>query len=380
MTARDPSSPLLAGLSPAQFMQRHWHKRPLLVRGACPGVRPPLAPRELFALAAHDDVESRLVVRDGGRWRVRRGPLPRRALPSLERAGWTLLVQGVDLHSDAAYALLQRFRFVPDARLDDLMVSYASDGGGVGPHVDSYDVFLLQVAGVRRWRVGRVRDTTLRDDVPLKMLARFEPEHEWHLEAGDLLYLPPGWGHDGEAAGGGCVTCSIGFRAPGRDELARELLLRVADALDDDGGPRYRDPRQPASDAPAAVPEALQGFARDALARALRTPQAVERALGEWLSEPKPQTTFDAGTAALPRGRGVRLDRRTRMVYDARHVYCNGEAWVVGGADARLLRALADRRMLRAPALAAASAAARALLERWAGDGWLHAANDEEGA
>ena len=146
---------LLGGLSPAQFMRRHWQKKPLLVRQAWPGVQPPLGRAALFDLAAQDDVESRLVQRRAdGRWAVRQGPMPRRALPPVARPDWTLLVQGLDLHEPAAHAMLSRFRFVPDARLDDLMVSWASDGGGVGPHLDSYDVFLIQAQGRRRWRAS----------------------------------------------------------------------------------------------------------------------------------------------------------------------------------------------------------------------------------
>src|SRR5687767_9412173 len=215
---------LLGGLSPRQFMKRHWQRKPLLVRGAVPGL-PPVADRNaLFALAGRDDVESRLVEKhDDGRWSLRRGPFARRALPPLARPRWTLLVQGVDLHLDAAHELLQRFRFVPEARLDDLMVSYASDAGGVGPHFDSYDVFLLQAQGRRRWRIGAQKDLTLRDDVPLKILRHFEPEFDYVLEPGDMLYLPPGYAHDGVAQGE-CQTYSIGFRAPARGELAQELL------------------------------------------------------------------------------------------------------------------------------------------------------------
>ena len=142
--------PLLGGLSPAQFMRRHWEKKPLLVRQAWPGIQPPVTRAQVFQLAGSEDVESRLVVRSGGGWQVRQGPLPRRALPPVAQPQWTLLVQGLDLHVDAARALLQPFRFIPEARLDDLMISWASDGGGVGPHVDAYDVFLLQVAGRRR--------------------------------------------------------------------------------------------------------------------------------------------------------------------------------------------------------------------------------------
>ena len=150
---------LLGNLTPAQFMKRHWHKKPLLVRGAVPGMAsgagPAVSRRELFALAARDDVESRLVQWREGHWSLRSGPLSRRALPPISRPQWTLLVQGMDLHSQPVHELLQAFRFVPDARLDDLMISWASEGGGVGPHFDSYDVFLLQAHGRRRWRIGR---------------------------------------------------------------------------------------------------------------------------------------------------------------------------------------------------------------------------------
>ncbi|HQD49085.1 MAG TPA: cupin domain-containing protein, partial [Ottowia sp.] len=128
---------LLGGLSPARFMQRHWQKKPLLVRQAIAGFTPPLARAELFALAANEAVESRLIASGPRGWQLRRGPLARRALPPVSRPGWTLLVQGVDLHDERAHELLRRFRFVPDARLDDLMISYATDGGGVGPHFDS---------------------------------------------------------------------------------------------------------------------------------------------------------------------------------------------------------------------------------------------------
>ena len=212
MDAIDRPMTLLGGLSPARFMRRHWQKQPLLVRQAVPGFAPPLDRARLFALAADEAVESRLLVRDGARWKLRHGPLPRRALPPLARPGWTLLVQGVDLHVDAARTLLDRFRFLPEARLDDLMISYASDGGGVGAHVDSYDVFLLQASGRRRWQVAHQRDRRLVPDLPLKILRTFEPAQEWVLGPGDMLYLPPGWGHDGVALGADCMTCSIGLR------------------------------------------------------------------------------------------------------------------------------------------------------------------------
>lgn len=374
----DAPTPLLGGLTPRQFMRRHWQKKPLLVRQALPGVEPPLSRAALFELASSDEVESRLVVRDGDRWTLRHGPLPRRSLPALKRPRWTLLVQGLDLHVAAAHALLQRFRFVHDARLDDLMLSWASDGGGVGPHLDSYDVFLIQVAGRRRWRIGRSRDRALVDGLPLKVLRRFDPEDDWLLEPGDLLYLPPHWAHDGVALGE-CMTASVGFRAPSATELARELLLRLADAVDDaDEGPRYADPRQEPTATPGAVPPALLDFAQRALRSATADPLAVARALGEFITEPKPRVWFEpTRRARLPAG--LSLDPRTRMMYDVHHVYINGEAFRAGGRDAALMRRLADRRSLTAAEVARASAHARRTLAEWAAAGWLHRADDERG-
>ena len=363
---------LLGGLAPAQFMQRHWQKRPLLVRQAIPGFAPLLDRDELFALASQDDVESRLVRQGPKGWQMRRGPFARRALPALKQRLWTLLVQGVDLHHDGVHALLQQFRFVPDARLDDLMVSYASDGGGVGPHFDSYDVFLLQAQGRRRWRIGRQRDFSLVEGVPLKILARFEPEQEFVLEPGDMLYLPPRWAHDGIAEGE-CQTWSIGFRSPARGEVARELLQRLAEDAADSAGERlYRDPTQPAVAQPGGIPEALQDFARDALQAVLQEPLALARALGESLTEPKPNVWFDEGRAPRVLG-GVVLDRRTRMMHDAHHIFINGDSYRASGRDATLMRRLADARRLDARDLVRASDGARDLLRSWCEAGWLHA-------
>ena len=360
---------LLGGLSPAQFMRRHWQKKPLLVRGAIPGMAPLLARAQLFDLASRDEVESRLVMHDRGKWQMKRGPFARRALPPASKPRWTLLVQGADLHDDRAHALLQRFAFVPQARLDDLMISWASDGGGVGPHFDSYDVFLLQAQGRRRWRIGRQKDLALRADAPLKILANFEPEQEHVLEQGDMLYLPPRWAHDGVAVGE-CQTYSIGFRAPSRADVARELLERIAQ--DAEGEALYRDAQQEATGAPGEVPQSLRTFACKAVDAALRDADAFDRALGEMLTEPKPSVWFDAGGAGKV-DEGVVLDRRTRMMYDARHVFINGESLRASGRDAKLMRELADRRTLTGMQVRKAGGVAREVLASWVEAGWAHA-------
>jgi 50S ribosomal protein L16 3-hydroxylase len=370
--------PLLGGMTPARFMKKHWQKKPLLVRGAVPAMQPLLSRPELFALAARDEVESRLVARTAHGWQMRAGPLARRALPPVSQPGWTLLVQGVDLHHDGIHDLLGQFRFIPQARLDDLMISWASDGGGIGPHLDSYDVFLLQAQGRRLWRIGQQGDHSLQENVPLKILANFQPQYEYVLEAGDMLYLPPGWAHHGVAQGE-CQTYSIGFRSPQRSELARELLERLAEeAADTVGDSLYRDPGQGASEAPGAIPPAMRKFALDAVKAALKDTLALDRALGECLTEPKPNVWFDAQPA--PRVlRAVALDRRTRMLHDSKHVFVNGESWRASGRDAALMRKLADQRVLAASDTARASAGARDLLLSWCEAGWLHDRGDGHG-
>ena len=367
---------LLGGLTPKTFMQRHWQKKPLVIRQAIPGFQPPLDRADLVDLAAQEEVQSRLVIQanpDAKQdWRFRHGPFTRRALPPFKQPGWTLLVQGVDLLDERAHALMNQFRFVPDARLDDLMVSYATDGGGVGPHFDSYDVFLLQAHGQRRWRIGRQKDLSLQPGMPLKILANFEPEMEFVLDAGDMLYLPPRYAHDGIAVGE-CMTYSVGFRSPSRGELAGELLQRLAeDAMDEAGAALYRDPKQPAVSGCGEIPADMVEFARDALAAALRDPLAVPRALGEYLSEPKAHVSFDGGEASGEADGPVRLDRRTRMMYDVHHVFVNGESFRAAGRDAQLMRLLADERNLKATDVKRLSADARDLLADWMEAGWLY--------
>ncbi len=367
---------LLNGLSPQAFMKRHWQKKPMLIRGAIPGFKPLLDRSDLFDLAGNEAVESRLIEQLAGSkgWKMKSGPLSRRALPPLKQPNWTLLLQGMDLHHEGIHALMNQFRFVPDARLDDLMISYATPGGGVGPHFDSYDVFLLQAQGRREWRIGRQKDLSLQADVPLKILTRFEPEQTFVLEPGDMLYLPPRYAHDGIALEE-CMTYSIGFRAPNRGELSRELLLRLADdACDEAGDALYQDAAQEAMADPAAIPERYLQFAKSSLEQALADPMTLARSLGEYLTEPKSNVYFDEGVAGKCEG-AIRLDRRTRMMFDEQHIFINGDSFLASGKDARLMRELANQRSLGARDVARASAGARELLCDWIEAGWAHDAN-----
>lgn len=365
----DQPAQMLAGLTPTQFMKRYWQKKPLLIRNAFPGFQPLLSRPQLFAMASQESVESRLIVHQPSGWKLRHGPFSKSAFPPFRQPRWSLLVQGVDLHLEAAHDLLQRFRFVPDARLDDLMISWASDGGGVGPHFDSYDVFLLQASGQRLWRIGRQKDLSLEPGVPLKILSHFVPEEEHLLNPGDMLYLPPRWAHDGIAVGDDCMTYSAGFRVPQRGGLAGELIERMADEFDDTT--LYRDPGQAATDSPAEMPFGLQHFAADALHRMMSDPSSLACALGEVMTEPKPRVCFDEPVCEWAIA-GVRLDRRTRMMYDPQHIFINGESFRAAGADARLMQELANQRHLEVARVRRASQGAQALLQEWFEAGWLH--------
>jgi 50S ribosomal protein L16 3-hydroxylase len=368
---------LLGGLSPDQFMKRHWHKKPLLIRNAIPGFTSLIDRAALTALAAQEDVASRLVVRKPKGWTLKHGPFAQKSLPPFKQAGWTLLVQSVNLHNEAVDQLMQQFRFVPDARLDDLMISYATEGGGVGPHFDSYDVFLLQAHGQRRWRIGRQKDLTLEDGIPLKILANFEYEEEYLLNPGDMLYLPPLYAHDGDAIGE-CMTYSVGFRAPQKGELARELLMGLAEeAVETLGETIYRDPKQIAVQEAGAIPPALQDFAREAMQKAMQDPQLLDCLLGEYLTEPKASVWFDSRTEFEPQWpQSVVLDRRTRMMHDAHHVFINGESFMASGRDARLMKELSNGRRLGSRSVALFSAEALTLLSDWCDAGWVHTQTD----
>ena len=365
---------LLGGLTPDQFLRRHWQKKPLLVRNAIPEMRALLAREDLFNLAAREDVESRLITNFRRQWKMQQGPLT--SLPSITQKNWTLLVQGVNLHDDQADQLLHQFRFIPDCRLDDLMISYATDGGGVGAHVDSYDVFLLQAHGQRRWRISAQQDLRLRDDLPLKILRHFEPDQEFILNPGDMLYLPPQYAHEGVAVGE-CMTYSIGFRAPAWQELGEAFLAFMADAIELPG--LYSDPALQSTRKPGAISDQMMDAVHRSLQKLASTTADREIFLGEYLSEPKHSVSFDRhpkplGALQFEKAAardGIRLHRKTRMLHRGIYIFMNGESYSPNASDRRILRKLADNRALDASQLAEASFDLRESLYRWYLDGWV---------
>jgi 50S ribosomal protein L16 3-hydroxylase len=336
---------LLGGLTAREFLRRHWQKRPLHVRGALPQFQDLLDIADLRSLARRDDVESRVVVRRGRRYETSHGPF--RGLRPGSR-DWTVLVSGVNLHHAAADTLLRRFSFLPQARLDDVMVSYATTGGGVGPHVDSYDVFLIQGSGRRRWRI----------DGRASILA----------SPGDLIYLPPGVRHDGVALEP-CFTYSVGFRAPRGAELGAAFL----DWLHEHGLPdaRYRDPRLRPARRSAEIPAEMVAFAARTLARIRWSRRDVTWFLGEYLSMPKPQVVFQPASGRVRRARTIRLDAKSQLLYRGEQFFLNGDSLTVPRRSAATLRRLADERQMSSAALARAGLGR--LISEWRRRGYVRA-------
>ena len=292
---------------------------------------------------------------------------------------WTLLVSGVNLHCDAADRLLRRFAFVPQARLDDVMVSYAAPGGGVGAHCDSYDVFLLQASGRRIWRLERARRFALVSGAPLRLIGDFAPEEEYLLEPGDLLYLPPGWGHEGVALEASW-TYSIGFRAPRRSEIAAAFLDYLHERGFSDGA--YRDPDLRPAVRSARIGTALVRFAEQALRQVRWSRRDVRAMLGCFLTAPKAHVVFRAPARALARPAfsarltrcTVALDRKTQLLYLGSRMFLNGDIVVPLRHQCAALARLADRR--RAGGTALARAGLGDLLYDWYRNGYLHLEQD----
>ncbi|MBX3666350.1 MAG: cupin domain-containing protein [Burkholderiales bacterium] len=366
-------NPMLNGLTPARFLRQHWQKKPLLARASLPRFSSLVSPRDLIELAQDAQAESRLVIRSGSRWQVRHGPFSRRDFRGLPARNWTLLVQGVNHLLPRAQELLDCFAFIPHARLDDLMVSYAPPGGGVGPHFDSYDVFLLQGEGRRRWRVSSQRNLELVDDAPLKILRDFRAGREWTLAGGDMLYLPPRCAHDGVALED-CITYSVGFRAPSAQDLCSRFLDYLQDHLDAPG--IYTDPGLK----PAKNPGYIDRRLTDGLSRLLGglrwTRSDLRQFIGTDLSTPKPHVVFAAPRRPFSAGAfakavaatGLRLLPQTILLYDDGAFYINGERCIATAGAGPCLRRLADRRVLPPSALPATVAG---MLHAWYRAGYL---------
>lgn len=366
---------LLGGLSPTRFLRDYWHKRPLLIRNAIPDFQGLLTPADMIELACREDVESRLIQGSGTDWSLDDGPFKKNDFKRLPKTEWTLLVQSLNHVLPEADALLAQFNFVPHARLDDLMVSYAVPGGSVGPHFDSYDVFLLQGQGHRRWQISTQSDLTLLDDAPLKILSDFQPEDEWLLGPGDMLYLPPHVAHYGLAEDD-CMTYSIGFRAPTTTELAQGFLMHLQDTLMLEG--RYADPDLRLQTHPGEISRDMLAQIGDMIDQIKWSKRDIAEFVGRYLSDPKPNVFFDAPDAPLSLAAftknankaGVSLNPKSRLLFASGRFYINGEAFTPASEEIAALQQLADQRHLAPPC----PATLRERLYDWYEAGWLEIA------
>jgi 50S ribosomal protein L16 3-hydroxylase len=376
------SKPLwLGGLTIKEFLRDYWQKKPLLIRQAFPQFQSLINPQQLIALACTEDIPARLVTRQRGKFKLTQAPFELADFEHLVKEGrgqtnWTVLVQGVNHYLPEAAALLRHFSFIPHARLDDLMVSYAPKGGGVGPHFDSYDVFLLQGSGHRRWQISAQADRSLIAGAPLRILSDFRVEQEWVLEAGDMLYLPPHYAHNGIAEDD-CMTYSIGFRTPAHQELTEQFLVYLQDRIVVEGS--YTDPDLKTQQYPSEISLAMLRQVGQVIKQIRWDKEDIANFLGCFLSEPKPHIFFDAPARPWSlakfkqaiQNQGVKLDLKSQMLCHAHWIFINGEAHSVNESDYRLLRTLADKREL--PPLKSGAVELLGLLYQWYLDGYISA-------
>lgn len=377
---------LLGGLSAEQFLAEYWQKKPLLIKNALPDFSGLLSPEDLAGLSCEEEVQSRIIQQIAGNWHARHGPFADSDFANLPEKttaqhNWTLLVQSVNHYLPEASQLLQQFSFIPHARLDDLMVSYAPDGGGVGPHFDSYDVFLLQGQGKRLWRISEQTDLSLVESAPLRILKNFDTTQEWLLVAGDMLYLPPHLAHWGIAVAddrSGCMTYSIGFRAPKNQELASEFLGFMQDKLHQDEiflEGIYQDVDLTLQQHAAEISPSMLHQVSTNLDKIKWSEHLVAAFLGTYLSDPKANVVFDANKkmqlAVFTKkivDSGIALDLKSQMLFFSKSPAClffmNGELTKFNADSAATLKILADKRQLTPAELVNIKAADQALLQQ----------------
>jgi 50S ribosomal protein L16 3-hydroxylase len=366
---------LLGALSVEEFLRDYWQKKPLLIRGAIPDFAGLLSPQQTIELACTEDVQARLVIQRKGQFELEQSPFEPQDFKGLSKTKWTVLVQGLNHHLTTATELLKQFDFIPHARLDDLMVSYAPPGGGVGPHFDAYDVFLLQGLGHRRWQISTQSDQTLIEGAPLRILKDFKIEQEWVLAPGDMLYLPPHCAHNGIAEDD-CMTYSIGFRTPAYQELAEQFLVYLQDRICVEG--MYADPELKTQAHPSEISSDMLEQVEGAIKQVRWDKEDIANFLGCYLSEPKPHIFFDSPESELSlskfkkqfKNKGLELDLKSQMLCHAGSIFMNGEATQVPTENYSLLRELADHRKLPAPTNC--SDELLELLYQWYLDGYLY--------
>tara|TARA_R110001583_G_scaffold72555_2_gene202959 strand:- start:3917 stop:5104 length:1188 start_codon:yes stop_codon:yes gene_type:complete len=348
---------LLGNLSIDEFLRDYWQQKPVLIRNAWPNFEPLLSAQELAGLSLEDDIESRLILEQGqdGPWEIRKGPFSEKDYRSLPKSHWTLLIQAIDHWVPEAAELLEHFRFIPSWRIDDLMISYAVDGGSVGPHYDQYDVFLLQAEGQREWRIGQHCDgnSPIIGNTRLRILSEFEETERWILNPGDMLYLPPQLAHYGIAQGE-CMTYSIGFRAPSVSQLLETSLDVLLPTLTEDK--RYSDAGLKQSISPSRIDSQATERLAKLLTAELMKPDTLAKILGQLMTEAKYSDLLPEADTTLSwenwieaiEGEVLMRCEHARFAYFTDHNQClffnHGECTVLPKSCTQLVATLGDSR------------------------------------
>ena len=362
----------LGNLTPDNFLKKYWQKTPLLIRNAFRGYSLDISLEQIIDFSSNPACATRLIVREEQDFKVHYGPVTKPILKTLPAEGWTILVQGVNYVHDGARRLLDMFKFIPYARQDDIMVSYAAPGGGVGPHYDSYDVFLLQGNGSRCWEVSRPKNMSLKPDHDLKILESFEPDGRCVMQKGDMLYVPPEFCHNG-ISDTECITYSIGFRAPSYNELKVALLDYLDEEFDLSGF--YSDPNLRPTKLPAEIPSGLIDSVTSVIKKLKTKKKDSALLLGKFLTRTNNQGTLDTTIKSISdfkesfKNNYYELTPSAKLLYFENYIFLNGEAYIIDSKSVSALREIANSK--RVSSIKNLNSDTVELLYSWASDGLI---------
>ena len=342
---------ILGKTSVDDFLKNYWQKKPLLIKNAIPNFVSPITESDLFIIAQNEEAVSRLIEYKQGIWQVKYGPFKKSDLPKKTNIPWTILVQNINHYFPFAESFLNLFKFIPYARLDDLMISYATKKGSVGPHFDSYDVFLFQAQGAREWKISDQKKFTLDKQSSIKIITNFKSKNSWVLKPGDMLYLPPNIGHWGISQSDDCVTYSIGFRAPGTFEIQSKFLDFIQDHLITNENEIYKDPNLTPQKNPAEISSNMTKAMRNIVDRLRWDKSSINHFIGQLLSEPIESSIFETrrplSLKAFEKGivnKTLKLNSKTRMLFIKNNFYVNGEFIKIDKKYTSFLKQLANDR------------------------------------
>lgn len=344
---------ILGKISVDTFLKKYWQKKPLLIRNAIENFQSPITKKDLLKIAQNEESISRLIEFKRGLWQVKYGPFKKSDFPKKKGAPWTVLVQNMNHHFSFADSFLNFFKFIPYARLDDLMVSYASKEGSVGPHFDSYDVFLFQAKGEREWRISEQKEFTLDQKSAIKIITNFKSKNFWILKPGDMLYLPPNIGHWGISHSDDCLTYSVGFRAPARFEIQSKFLDFIQDNLSTNKNDLYKDPNLKLQKNPAEINQNMIHKIQQIVNQLRWNKNSINTFIGQLLTDPIETAIFLAPKPISLEvfkkdlsKKTLVLNPKTRMLYIKNNFYMNGEFIEADKKYAAQLRQLANDRKI----------------------------------